>query len=234
MFWKVGGQKKLTSQLDSCMIKQKIHSTIIELIWVCSVYALFMCVRLHVWVWRGSSIKLNNLHYIDFGLGYLYRWYRKIFYLLHGRYVTAMATSYALVPKIIVKSLQRRYPDPATYHSIVSSPLHRYRYAICCRYLKPRVEERVEGGVVVVKPKPNEGIFSKAIDWLEKLIVKVMYDSSSEPHHYLSGNFAPVPETPPCKDLPVKGYLPVSPIHIYLYIHLVFDNCNLRFLKFAR
>ncbi|KAH7862221.1 hypothetical protein Vadar_001621 [Vaccinium darrowii] len=35
-----------------------------------------------------------------------------------------------------------------------------------------------------------------------------MYDSSSEPHHYLSGNFAPVPETPPCKDLPVKGYLP--------------------------
>lgn len=121
-----------------------------------------------------------------------------------------MATSYALAPKIIVKSLQRQYLDPATYHSIVSLPLHRYRYryAIRCRYLKPREEERVEGGVVVVKPKPNEGIFSKAIDWLEKLIVKGMYDSSSEPHHYLSGNFAPVPETPPCKDLPVKGYLP--------------------------
>jgi carotenoid cleavage dioxygenase len=45
---------------------------------------------------------------------------------------------------------------------------------------------------------------------LEKLIVKLMYDTSQS-HHYLSGNFAPVPdETPPVKDLPVKGYLPVS------------------------
>ncbi|KAL6963334.1 Dixin, partial [Sarracenia purpurea var. burkii] len=69
-------------------------------------------------------------------------------------------------------------------------------------------EKEMEGGVVVVKPKPNKGITSKAVDWLEKLIVKVMYDSS-QPHHYLSGNFAPVlDETPPSKDLPVKGHLP--------------------------
>ncbi|KAH7863344.1 hypothetical protein Vadar_016275 [Vaccinium darrowii] len=95
---------------------------------------------------------------------------------------------------------------------MVSLPLHHCRYhhrnAIRYRYLKPGEEERVEGGVEVVKPKPKKGITSKAIDWLEKLIVKVMYDSSSQPHHYLSGNFAPVPETPPCKDLPVKGHLP--------------------------
>ncbi|XP_057512281.1 carotenoid 9,10(9',10')-cleavage dioxygenase 1-like [Actinidia eriantha] len=68
-------------------------------------------------------------------------------------------------------------------------------------------EERVEGGVVVVKPNPSKGLTSKAMDWLEKLIVKLMYDSS-QPHHWLSGNFAPVCETPPCKDLPVIGYLP--------------------------
>jgi len=69
-------------------------------------------------------------------------------------------------------------------------------------------ERMAERGVVVVNPKPNKGLTSKAVDWLEKLIVKLMYDSS-QPHHYLSGNFAPVPdETPPCKDLPVKGHLP--------------------------
>ncbi|KAI8545830.1 hypothetical protein RHMOL_Rhmol07G0068900 [Rhododendron molle] len=72
-------------------------------------------------------------------------------------------------------------------------------------------EERVEGGVVVVQPKPNKGITLTAIDWLEKVAVKLMYGGSpTQPHQYLSGNFAPVPETPPCKDLPVKGYLPVA------------------------
>ncbi|KAI8545836.1 hypothetical protein RHMOL_Rhmol07G0068900 [Rhododendron molle] len=72
-------------------------------------------------------------------------------------------------------------------------------------------EERVEGGVVVVQPKPNKGITLTAIDWLEKVAVKLMYGGSpTQPHQYLSGNFAPVPETPPCKDLPVKGYLPVG------------------------
>ena len=68
------------------------------------------------------------------------------------------------------------------------------------------------GGIVKVDPKPSNGFTSKVIDFLEKLAVKFMYDSSL-PHHYLTGNFAPVSdETPPTKDLPVKGYLPVSTI----------------------
>lgn len=63
-------------------------------------------------------------------------------------------------------------------------------------------------GIVEVNPKPSKGLTSKAIDWLEKLVVKLMYDSS-QPQHYLSGNFAPVKdETPPCQDLPVHGHLP--------------------------
>ncbi|GMH30645.1 hypothetical protein Nepgr_032488 [Nepenthes gracilis] len=63
-------------------------------------------------------------------------------------------------------------------------------------------------GVVAVDPKPRKGLASQAIDFLEKLIVKLMYDSSRS-QHYLSGNFAPVAdETPPCKDLPVRGFLP--------------------------
>ncbi|KAF7836051.1 carotenoid cleavage dioxygenase 1 [Senna tora] len=63
-------------------------------------------------------------------------------------------------------------------------------------------------GIVKVEPKPSKGFTSKAIDLLEKLVVKFMYDSS-KPLHWLSGNFAPVPdETPPTKDLPVKGHLP--------------------------
>ncbi|GFY92234.1 carotenoid cleavage dioxygenase 1 [Actinidia rufa] len=71
-----------------------------------------------------------------------------------------------------------------------------------------KAEQRVEGGVVVVKPKPSKGLTSKAVDWFEKLIVKLMYDSS-QPHQWLSGNFAPVShETPPCKDVPVIGHLP--------------------------
>ncbi|KAG2671628.1 hypothetical protein I3760_13G005500 [Carya illinoinensis] len=62
--------------------------------------------------------------------------------------------------------------------------------------------------VVVVDPKPSKGLTSKVVDFLEKLIVKFMYDTSL-PHHYLSGNFAPVhDETPPATDLLVKGFLP--------------------------
>ncbi|XP_050283890.1 carotenoid 9,10(9',10')-cleavage dioxygenase 1 isoform X2 [Quercus robur] len=64
------------------------------------------------------------------------------------------------------------------------------------------------GGIVAVDPKPSNGLTSKVIDFVEKLIVKLMYDSSL-PHHYLSGNFAPVrEETPPTTDLLVKGHLP--------------------------
>nr|XP_017255823.1 PREDICTED: carotenoid 9,10(9',10')-cleavage dioxygenase 1-like isoform X1 [Daucus carota subsp. sativus] len=66
--------------------------------------------------------------------------------------------------------------------------------------------ERI-GDVVVVNPKPSKGLTSKAIDWIEGLIVKYMYDSSV-PHYWLSGNFAPVDETPPASDLPVIGLIP--------------------------
>ncbi|XP_057978629.1 carotenoid 9,10(9',10')-cleavage dioxygenase 1 [Malania oleifera] len=66
-----------------------------------------------------------------------------------------------------------------------------------------------DGEVVVVNPKPSKGVASKVVDLLEKLAVKLMFDSSDSPQHYLSGNFAPVPdETPPCKNLLVQGYLP--------------------------
>lgn len=69
--------------------------------------------------------------------------------------------------------------------------------------------------IVEVKPKPRKGLASKFVDLLEKLIVKLMFDAS-KPLHYLSGNFAPVTdETPPVRDLSVKGHLPVS---IYIYI----------------
>ena len=61
----------------------------------------------------------------------------------------------------------------------------------------------------MVNPKPSKGLTSKAIDWIEGLIVKYMYDSSV-PHYWLSGNFAPVDETPPASDLPVIGLIPVN------------------------
>lgn len=64
--------------------------------------------------------------------------------------------------------------------------------------------------VVVVNPKPSGGLASKLLDWLEKVAVKLGYDSKQS-LHYLMGNFAPVvEETPPFMDLPVKGHLPVS------------------------
>lgn len=66
-----------------------------------------------------------------------------------------------------------------------------------------------DGDVVVVNPKPQNGLTSKVIDFVESLIVKFMYDTS-QPRHYLSGNFAPVSEeTPPTKSLTVIGHLPV-------------------------
>ncbi|KAI3861107.1 hypothetical protein MKW92_043811 [Papaver armeniacum] len=67
---------------------------------------------------------------------------------------------------------------------------------------------RIDGGILLVDPRPNKGIASKFVDVVEKLIVKLMYDSK-QTHHYLTGNFAPVlEETPPSQNLPVKGYLP--------------------------
>ncbi|XP_059441166.1 carotenoid 9,10(9',10')-cleavage dioxygenase 1-like [Corylus avellana] len=63
--------------------------------------------------------------------------------------------------------------------------------------------------VVVVEPKPRKGLTSKVVDFVEKLIVNFMHDSTSQPLYYLSGNFAPVAEeTPPASGLHVKGFLP--------------------------
>ncbi|CAN4110360.1 unnamed protein product [Withania somnifera] len=67
--------------------------------------------------------------------------------------------------------------------------------------------ERSEGGVVIVKPKPGKGLTTKALDLLERGIVKLMHDSS-KPLHYLQGNFAPTDETPPLNKLVVQGHLP--------------------------
>ncbi|KAL0924759.1 hypothetical protein M5K25_005616 [Dendrobium thyrsiflorum] len=63
--------------------------------------------------------------------------------------------------------------------------------------------------VVAVQPKPRKGFVSSAVDWLERVIVYLMNDSS-KPLHYLAGNFAPVrDETPPSVALLVHGSLPV-------------------------
>ncbi|KAM3686152.1 hypothetical protein ACJW31_11G175700 [Castanea mollissima] len=67
------------------------------------------------------------------------------------------------------------------------------------------------GGIVKVAPKPNKGLSAKVIDFVEKVMVKFMYQNnhSSLPHHYLSGSFTPVSEeTPPTTNLLVKGHLP--------------------------
>ena len=70
------------------------------------------------------------------------------------------------------------------------------------------------GGILKVEPKPNKGLSSKVIDFVEKVMVKFMYQNnnhSSLRHHYLSGTFTPVSEeTPPTTNLLVKGHLPVS------------------------
>ncbi|KAJ0094769.1 hypothetical protein Patl1_17190 [Pistacia atlantica] len=65
-------------------------------------------------------------------------------------------------------------------------------------------------GIGLVNPQPHKGLASKAIDFLETMIVKFMYNNSSLPLYYLSGNFAPVPyETPPTANLHVIGHLPI-------------------------
>ncbi|XP_031396017.1 carotenoid 9,10(9',10')-cleavage dioxygenase-like isoform X2 [Punica granatum] len=74
--------------------------------------------------------------------------------------------------------------------------------------IKPSLTSRARPRIVVVDPKCGKGPILEAVDRLEKLVVKLMYDTS-RPQHYLSGNFAPVEvETPPTTDLPVRGHLP--------------------------
>lgn len=70
-----------------------------------------------------------------------------------------------------------------------------------------------------VAVKPNKGLTSTAIDWLEWAIVKLMHDSK-QPLHYLAGNFGPVDETPPLADLPVHGHLPVFFFFNFLFFFL--------------
>lgn len=71
--------------------------------------------------------------------------------------------------------------------------------------------------IVSVNPKPSKGFSSRLVDLLERLVLKLMHDASL-PLHYLSGNFAPLrDETPPVKDLPVHGFLPVSSTTSLLY-----------------
>lgn len=97
-----------------------------------------------------------------------------------------------------------------------------------------------EGGVVAeVKPKPQRGLRSKAMDWLEGQIVKLMYNTTTNHHHYLSGNYAPVPyETPPSNHLPVIGHLPVSTSNLISFFLIYFLSCQLfslflfNFIKF--
>lgn len=86
-------------------------------------------------------------------------------------------------------------------------------------------EVAMEGDWVVVKPKPNKKFGGKIIDWLEKVIVKLMYKGNGPNCHFLSGNFAPIDEeTPPCKDLPVKGYLPVSSYYYFTFIYIFYQH----------
>lgn len=75
--------------------------------------------------------------------------------------------------------------------------------------------EKLSDGILSVHPKPSRGFSSKLLDLLERVVVKLMHDASL-PLHYLSGNFAPLrDETPPVKDLPVHGFLPVSSTSLY-------------------
>ena len=86
-------------------------------------------------------------------------------------------------------------------------------------------------GIVIPNPKPNKGYASKVVDLIEKLIVRWMYDSS-QPHHYLAGNFAPVvDETPPTTNLPVIGHLPVTfslslSLSVSPSLSLLIANCH--------
>lgn len=65
--------------------------------------------------------------------------------------------------------------------------------------------------IVAVEPKPRNGFLSAAVDLLERAVVYVT-GHSGKPNYYLSGNFGPVQEeTPPCRELKIRGTLPVSP-----------------------
>ncbi|KAK6119249.1 hypothetical protein DH2020_047012 [Rehmannia glutinosa] len=114
---------------------------------------------------------------------------------LSGQFFVRLRNQLSVLPHTSLK-LRGHNRDKTLDHNILTSQ-------------KEKEMERTDAGVVVVKPKPKKGVTSKAIDWLECSFVKMMHDPK-KPLHYLSGNFAPVDETPPLTDLPVKGHLPVS------------------------
>ncbi|KAI5073066.1 hypothetical protein GOP47_0011079 [Adiantum capillus-veneris] len=58
------------------------------------------------------------------------------------------------------------------------------------------------------KPCPKTGAAAHLIDVLEKAFVWAFYPHPSKPLHYLQGNYAPVDECEPVRDIPVEGNLP--------------------------
>lgn len=64
------------------------------------------------------------------------------------------------------------------------------------------------GPVAKVSPHPNKNMAAFILDFVEKLSTRAFYHTPSKPFHYLSGNYAPVPESDICTDLPVVGNLP--------------------------
>nr|WLW35588.1 9-cis-epoxycarotenoid dioxygenase NCED1 [Nymphaea hybrid cultivar] len=77
---------------------------------------------------------------------------------------------------------------------------------------KVKQEEEVKESwdrVVVVEPNPKVGVLSWLVDVVEALVVRIANGKNGQqPQFFLTGNHAPVPETPPARHLPVRGFLP--------------------------
>ncbi|CAN1787690.1 Carotenoid 9,10(9',10')-cleavage dioxygenase 1, partial [Linum perenne] len=98
------------------------------------------------------------------------------------------------------------------YKTTTYSPVSTHYFFVIATNKQSKMVEKKQasdGGpaIVSVDPKPQKGIAATLVDFLENLIVKFGHDSTL-PLHYLSGNFAPSNESPPAKDLLVKGHLP--------------------------
>ncbi|KAL9272051.1 Carotenoid 9,10(9',10')-cleavage dioxygenase 1-like protein [Drosera capensis] len=70
-------------------------------------------------------------------------------------------------------------------------------------------ELRLQTCFLEVNPNPRNGLASMASDWMEKIMIKLLYRPPSEPNPFLSGNFAPVvDEAPITENLTIHGCLP--------------------------
>ncbi|GAB2244326.1 hypothetical protein Droror1_Dr00024454 [Drosera rotundifolia] len=70
-------------------------------------------------------------------------------------------------------------------------------------------ELRLQTRILEVNPNPRNGLASMVIDWMEKIMIKLLYRPPSEPNPFLSGNFAPVAdEAPLTENLTIHGCLP--------------------------